>query len=160
MLYSYYSCDSKSMNLGLFTFSGFSVDCCLNREKVICYQLEENNLPTTECFRAKVKEVWTNVAVYTHVILRIHIIGGQRSWGLQVILLKVTDNLSIGFIYFNTWHMPIYLYPLLHYGDITVPISCYQHVAHGIEKTATDQHCMSLQLLLPTLAMIHKIRCV
>jgi len=45
------------MNLGLFTFSGFSVDCCLNREKVICYQLEENNLPTTECFRAKVKEV-------------------------------------------------------------------------------------------------------
>jgi len=74
---------------------------------------------------------------------------------LQVILLKVTDNLSIGFIYFNTWHMPIYLYPLLHYGDITVPISCYQHVAHGIEETATDQHCMSLQLLLPTLAMIH-----
>ena len=61
MLYSYYSCDSKSMNLGLFTFSGFSVDCCLNREKVICYQLEENNLPTTECFRVKVKEVRTNL---------------------------------------------------------------------------------------------------
>ena len=35
---------SKSLHimstLLLFTFSGFSVGCCINREKVICYQLE------------------------------------------------------------------------------------------------------------------------
>ena len=28
---------------------------------------------------AKVKEVQTNVAIYSHAVLRIHVIGGQRS---------------------------------------------------------------------------------
>ena len=28
--------------------------------------------------RAKVKEVQTNVAIYSHALLRIHVIGGQR----------------------------------------------------------------------------------
>jgi len=29
--------------------------------------------------RAKVKEVWNNVAIYSHALPRIHVIGGQRS---------------------------------------------------------------------------------
>jgi len=29
--------------------------------------------------RATVKEVWNNVAIYSHALPRIHVIGGQRS---------------------------------------------------------------------------------
>ena len=44
----------------------------------------ENNLPTFRLnvpivIMAKVKEVRANVAIYSHALLRIHIIGGQRS---------------------------------------------------------------------------------
>ena len=43
----------------------------------------ENNLPTFRLnapvvIRAKVKEVRTNITIYSHTLLRIHIIGGQR----------------------------------------------------------------------------------
>ena len=45
----------------------------------------ENNLPTFQLnaaviIKAKVKRyIQTNIAIYSHVLLRIHVIGGQRS---------------------------------------------------------------------------------
>ena len=37
----YTLCICTGSQAGIFqTFSGFSVGCCINREKVICYQLE------------------------------------------------------------------------------------------------------------------------
>ena len=44
----------------------------------------ENNLPTFRLnaqviIRAKVKEVQTNITIDSHTLLRIHVIGGQRS---------------------------------------------------------------------------------
>ena len=44
----------------------------------------ENNLPTFQLnapvmIRAKVKEVQTSAAIYSHALLRILVIGGQRS---------------------------------------------------------------------------------
>ena len=59
---------------------------CINREKVICCQLEfrKITLPTFRLnapvvIRAKVKEVRNNVAIYSHALPGIHVIGGQRS---------------------------------------------------------------------------------
>ena len=47
----------------------------------------ENNLPTfwlnaPVVIGPKVKEVWKNVAIYSHALLRIHITGDQVRWGL------------------------------------------------------------------------------
>ena len=58
---------------------------CKQRERLSVTNLSsENNLPTFRVnapvvIRVKVKEVQTNIAVYSHALLRIHIIGGQRS---------------------------------------------------------------------------------
>ena len=58
------------------------------KEKVICYQLELRKWHadvSTECFschQGKSEEVWTNSANYSHALLRIHNIGGQRSVGM------------------------------------------------------------------------------
>ena len=35
-------------------------------------------LNATVIIRAKVKEVWTNIAIYSHALLRIHVNGGQK----------------------------------------------------------------------------------
>ena len=45
---------------------------------------QKNNLPMFRLnapvvIRAKVKEVRTNITIYSHTLLRIHVIGGQRS---------------------------------------------------------------------------------
>ena len=57
-----------------------------NREKsyLLPNLSSKNNLPTFQLnapvvIKAKVKEVQTNVAIYTHALLRIHVIGRQRS---------------------------------------------------------------------------------
>ena len=66
-------------------FSGFSVSCCINRERLSVTNLSSgNNLPTFRLnapvvIRAKVKEVRNNIAIYSHALLRICVIGGQRS---------------------------------------------------------------------------------
>ena len=44
----------------------------------------KKNLPTFQLndpvvIRPKVKEVWTNAVIYSHALLRIHVIGSQRS---------------------------------------------------------------------------------
>ena len=51
----------------------------------------ENNLPTFRLnapavIRVKVKEVRTNVAIYSHALLRIHVIGGQRL--VRIVLIR------------------------------------------------------------------------
>jgi len=52
-------------------------------------------LNTPVVIRAKVKEVRNNVAIYTHALLRIHVIGDQRSVRIAPPseLKLVTDNL-------------------------------------------------------------------
>ena len=45
------------------------------KRKVICYQLADIS---TEYYQGESEEVWTNVAIYSHSLLRIHVIGGQR----------------------------------------------------------------------------------
>ena len=59
--------------------SGFSVGFCIN-EKVICYQLQLGHI-STECSsrQGKSEEVQTNITIYSHALLRIHVIRGQRS---------------------------------------------------------------------------------
>ena len=58
---------------------------CVNEEKVICFQLELGKKladVSTECssrHQGESDKVWTNIAIYSHALLRIHIIGGQRS---------------------------------------------------------------------------------
>ena len=96
----------------LFSFSGFSVGC----RKVVTNLSLENNLPTFRLnapvvIRAKVKEVQTNFAIYSHALMRVHVIGGQRSvriaslspclpsqwsnnWGL--IVLHLSEGLLCG----------------------------------------------------------------
>ena len=65
-------------------FSGFSVGCCINEERLSVTNLSSvNNLPMFRLnapvvIRAKVKEVRNNVVIYSHALLRICIIGGQR----------------------------------------------------------------------------------
>ena len=53
----------------------------LNREKVICYQLEFRKLlaDALVIIKMKVEEVQTTLLFYSHALLRIHVIGGQRS---------------------------------------------------------------------------------
>ena len=61
------------------------VTVLLFEEEVICYQLKlRNNLPTFRhnvpvVIRVKAKKVPTTVAIYSHALLRIHVIEGQRS---------------------------------------------------------------------------------
>ena len=53
-----------------------------NEEKVICFQLELADVSTeySSCHQGESEEVQTNIAFqYSHALLRIHIIGGQRS---------------------------------------------------------------------------------
>ena len=52
-------------------------------------------LNTPVVIRVKVKEVRNNVAIYTHALLRIHVIGDQRSVRIAPPseLKLVTDNL-------------------------------------------------------------------
>ena len=58
---------------------------CINEEKVILYQLELGNELAdvlTECssrHQGESEEVRTNSAIYSHALLRIHLIGDQRS---------------------------------------------------------------------------------
>ena len=53
-------------------------------DKVICYQLELGKKLAdvlTECssrHQGKSEELQTNIAIYSHALLRIHVIGGQR----------------------------------------------------------------------------------
>ena len=64
------------------TSSGFSVDCCINEEKVICYnlRLENNFRPNAPVvISMKVKKCETNIAIYSYALLRICVNGGQMS---------------------------------------------------------------------------------
>ena len=53
-------------------------------DKVICYELERGKKLAdvlTECssrHQGESEEVQTNIAIYSHALLRIHVIGGQR----------------------------------------------------------------------------------
>ena len=71
------------------------MDSGVTREEVICYQLEfENNFAiSTECsscHQAEVKEVRNNIAIYSHALPRIHVIGGQRSVRIAPPCLLIT----------------------------------------------------------------------
>ena len=74
-----------SMINTMVNFSGFSVGFCINEEEDYLLPTRwENSLPmyrlnASVVIRAKVKEVRTNITIYSHTLLRIHIIGGQRS---------------------------------------------------------------------------------
>ena len=64
------------------TSSGFSVDCRINEEKVICYnlRLENNFRPNAPVvISMKVKKCETNIAIYSYALLRICVNGGQMS---------------------------------------------------------------------------------
>ena len=66
-------------------FSSFSVSFCINEGKVIWYQLKLRKQladVSTECssrHECESEEVGINVAIYSHVLLKIHVVGGQRS---------------------------------------------------------------------------------
>ena len=60
------------------SFSGFSVGCCINREVIWKITLPTFRL-NAPVIRAKVKKVQNNVAIYSHALPRIHVIGGPRS---------------------------------------------------------------------------------
>ena len=68
----------------MISFSGFSVGFCINEGKVIWYQLELGKPladVSTECssrHEYKSEEVGINVAIYSHALLKIHVVGGQR----------------------------------------------------------------------------------
>ena len=76
---------SEQISMTYFLFSGFSVGSCINEEKLSVTNLSsENNLLTFRLnapvvIRVKLKEVRTNIAIYSHTLLRIHVIGCQRS---------------------------------------------------------------------------------
>ena len=62
------------------------ISCCLNEEKgyLLPTLARKITLPTFRLnapviIRAKVKKVRTNITIYSHTLLRIHVIGGQRS---------------------------------------------------------------------------------
>ena len=74
---------TTSATLPWFPFSGFSVGCCINREVLLPTWVQKITLLTFRLnapvvIRAKVK-VRKNVAIYSHALPRIHVIGGQRS---------------------------------------------------------------------------------
>ena len=65
-------------------FSGFSVGCCINREKVYLLPTWVREIVdvSTECSSRHQSESGrsvNNVAIYSQALLRIHVIGGQRS---------------------------------------------------------------------------------
>ena len=65
-------------------FSGFSVGCCINREKVYLLPTWVREIAdvSTECSSRHQSESGrsvNNVAIYSQALLRIHVIGGQRS---------------------------------------------------------------------------------
>ena len=60
----------------------------------------ENNLLTFRLnapvvIRVKVKEVQTNVAIYSHALLRIHIIGDQRSVKLETAVMCTVNIVTL-----------------------------------------------------------------
>ena len=68
------------------SFSDFSVGFCINEEKgyLLPTQARKITLPTFRLnapviIRAKVKEVRTNITIYSHTLLKIQVIGGLRS---------------------------------------------------------------------------------
>ena len=73
-----------SIHTLVFVQKTLFVTVLLFEEEVICYQLKlRNNLPTfrhnvSVVIRVKAKKVPTNVAIYSHALLRIHVIEGQR----------------------------------------------------------------------------------
>ena len=78
--------NGKECCLRLLSFSGFSVGFCINEERrlSVTNYSSENNLPTFRLnapvvIRAKVKEVRTKTLLFIATLLRIHVIGGQRS---------------------------------------------------------------------------------
>ena len=70
--------------VGVISFSGFTVGFCSNEGKVIWYQLELGKQladVSTECSsyqEGESEEVGINVAIYSHALLKIHVIGSQR----------------------------------------------------------------------------------
>ena len=68
-------------NISHFPLSGFSVSFCIMKRRLSVNNLSsENNLPTDApvVIRTKLREVRTNVAIYSHALPRIHIIGGLK----------------------------------------------------------------------------------
>ena len=49
------------------------------KRKVIWYQLGDILTECSSSYHSESEEAWTNIAVYSHAPLRIHIIGGQMS---------------------------------------------------------------------------------
>jgi len=87
LVYKFYTCYREYMLVKLTctqAFSGFSVGCCINEEKVYLFNLSlENSLSTFQLngpivIRVKVKKCETNTTIYRHALLRICVIGGQR----------------------------------------------------------------------------------